>query len=154
MLVCKYLNLPVQVLSASQADLDSSGYSASVTDMHSTVFKNRVSLVLENVCLACDLLLRLPDKMHSRLKAANNWAAVFKWGIGFSSRSGFLEETSVKLLSLCSQELGLVDRDPAYVNPYRAVKAPVKKFEDPPPPAAKKERLKIKKGPILSNSEL
>ena len=78
MLVCKYLNLPVQVLSASQADLDSSGYSASVTDMHSTVFKNRVSLVLENVCLACDLLLRLPDKMHSRLKAANNWAAVFK----------------------------------------------------------------------------
>ena len=137
MLVCKYLNLPVQVLSASQADLDSSGYYSSVTDMHSTVFKNRVSLVLENVCLACD-----------------NWAAVFKWGIGFSSRSGFLEETSVKLLSLCSQELGLVDRDPAYVNPYRAVKAPVKKFEDPPPPAAKKERLKIKKGPILSNSEL
>ena len=142
------------MLASNHADLDSSGYSPTVTDMESTVFKNRVSLVLENVCLACDLLLRLPDEMHARLKAANDWASVFKWGIGFSSRSGFLEETSLKLVSLCSQELGLVDRDPAYVNPYRAVKAPVKKFEDPPPPAAKKERLKIKKGPRLSNSEL
>lgn len=49
--------------------------------------------------------------------------------------------------------MGLVERDPAYVNPYRVEKKPVKKFEDPPPPP-KKERLKLKKGPRLSNSEL
>jgi hypothetical protein len=116
--------------------------------------RDRLSLVLENVCLACDLVLRLPDSMHIRLRANPDWESVLKWGIGLALETGLLDESSLRLLSLASQELGLVERDPAYVNPYRAERKPVKRFDDPPPPAAKKERLKIRRGPRLSNSEL
>ena len=141
----------LQVLAVSKTDLESSGVVPGASNPSPQ--QERLSLVLENVCLACDLLLRLPDPMHERLKANPDWEAVLKWGIHFASNSGFLDDNSMKLLSLGSQELGLVERDPAYVNPYRVEKKPVKKFEDPPPPQ-KKERLKIKKGPRLSNSEL
>ena len=35
----------------------------------------KVSLVLENTCLACDLLMRLPDETADRLKANPAWDA-------------------------------------------------------------------------------
>lgn len=142
----------VKVLAVSKTDLESSGVIPGASNPSPQ--QERLSLVLENVCLACDLLLRLPDPMHARLKANPDWEAVLKWGIHFASNSGFLDDSSMKLLSLGSQELGLVERDPAYVNPYKTEKKPLKKFEEPPPPPRKKERLKIRKGPRLSNSEL
>ena len=40
---------------------------------------------------------------------------------------GFLDDSSQKLLSLTIQEQGLVNRDPAYVNPYRQEKKRQKK---------------------------
>ena len=143
---------PPQVLAASKSELASS--SATELSPISGPLHHRVSLVLENVCLACDLLLRLPDPMHLRLRANPDWEAVLKWGIGLAAETGHLDDSSVKLLSLGSQELGLVERDPAYVNPYRTEKKPAKKFEEPPPPPPKKERLKLKRGPRLAGAEL
>ena len=51
----------------------------------------KVSLVLENTCLAADLLMRLPDETSDRLKANNAWDAVFKWAINFALETGFQE---------------------------------------------------------------
>lgn len=112
-----------------------------------------VSLVLENVCLASDLLLRLPDQMHRKIKEVKDWVNIFKWAIDFSLETNLLDESSVKLLALASQELGLVEKDPQYINPYRTEKKPAKKFEDLPTPK-KKERKKLKKGPKMSRGEL
>ena len=110
-------------------------------------------MVLENTCLASDLLLRLPEEMARRVESNANWGTVFKWAIGFSSETGYLDDSSQKLLSLASQELGLVERDPAYVNPYRTVKKQHKRFVEPPQPK-KRERKKFKRGPKMSHSEL
>ena len=134
-------------------DLESSGYVAGLSTITPGPVMEKVSLVLENTCLASDLLLRLPEEMARRVESNSSWGTVFKWAIGFSSETGYLDDSSQKLLSLASQELGLVDRDPAYVNPYRQEKKQHKRFEEPPPPK-KKERKKIKRGPKMSHTEL
>merc|ERR1719204_952619 len=48
-----------QVLAVSKTDLESSGVVPGASNPSPQ--QERLSLVLENVCLACDLLLRLPD---------------------------------------------------------------------------------------------
>jgi len=142
-----------QVLSTGRVDLESSGYVAGLSSITPGPVMEKVSLVLENTCLASDLLLRLPEEMTRRVEGNSNWGTAFKWAIGFSSETGFLDDSSQKLLSLASQELGLVEKDPAYVNPYRQEKKQHKRFEDPPIPK-KKERKKIKRGPKMSRNEL
>jgi len=111
-----------------------------------------VSLILENVCLASDLLLRLPDQMSKRIKEKPERLEVFKWAVNFSIESNLLDDSSLKLLNLASQEMDFVEADPNYRNPYKVVKKPAKRFEDPPPPK-KKERKSFKKGPRMSHDE-
>lgn len=137
-----------QVLSSGKSDPELGAKIAS-----ETAVPEQASLILENTCLASDLLLRLPDQMHRMIKKVEDRVSVFKWAVDFSLETGLLDESSIKLLSLASQELGLVERDPNYVNPYRVEKKPAKRFEEPPPPK-KKERKKIKKGPRMSGGEL
>ena len=108
--------------------------------------------MLENTCLAADLLLRLPDEMAAYLQVNSKWDLVLRWAITFSLQTGYLEENSVKLLDLASQEIGLSSKRPDYVNPYKKVKKPAKRFEDPPP-EKKKERKKIQRGPKMSRSD-
>ena len=110
-------------------------------------------LGLENTCLACDLLMRLPDETADRLKANSAWDSIFKWAINFAVETGLLDESSQMLLNLASQELGLIEKQPNYINPYRKEKKPVKKFEDPPE-KKKKEKKKLARGPRMSGGEL
>ena len=130
-------------------DLENLGFVAGVTPFSGGPTIEKVSLVLENTCLAADLLMRLPDETSDRLKANNAWDAVFKWAINFALETGFLEENSQMLLNLASQELGLTERQPNYVNPYRKEKKPAKKFEDPPV-KKKKEKKKLQRGTRMS----
>ena len=51
------------------------------------------------------------------------------------------------------QELGLIEKQPNYINPYRKEKKPVKKFDDPPA-KKKKEKKKLQRGPRMSGGEL
>lgn len=142
-----------QVLSSGRVDLENLGFVAGGTPFSSGPTMEKVALVLENTCLASDLLMRLPDETSDRLKANNAWDSVFKWAINFSSETGFLDESSQMLLNLASQELGLIEKQPNYINPYRKEKKPVKKFEDPPA-KKKKEKKKLQRGPRMSGGEL
>ena len=110
----------LQVLSTGRVDLESSGYVAGLSSITPGPVMEKVSLVLENTCL---------EEMTRRVEGNSNWGTAFKWAIGFSSETGFLDDSSQKLLSLASQELGLVEKDPAYVNPYRQEKKQHKRFE-------------------------
>ena len=134
-------------------DLENLGFAAGSTAFSPGATMEKVSLVLENTCLASDLLMRLPDETSDRLKTNSAWDAIFKWAIGFSIDTGYLDESSQLLLNLASQELGLIEKQPNYVNPYRKEKKPVKRFEDPPP-VKKKERKKLQRGPKMSHGEL
>ena len=113
----------------------------------------KVSLVLENTCLACDLLLRVPDEFSDILKANTDFDSTLKWAIVFASDTGYLDDNSKTLLNLASQELGLIEKQDNYVNPYRKEKKPVKKFDDPPP-KKKKEKKKLVRGPKMTHNEL
>jgi len=136
-----------QVLASSHADknlkfqMDESGK-----------ISEKASLILENVCLASDLLLRLPDQMSKLLKETKERQEVFKWAVTSSIESNLLDESSLKLLNLASQEMGFVEKDPNYINPYKIPKKPAKRFEEPPPPK-KKERKSLKKGPRMTRDE-
>ena len=126
---------------------------AGLTPFSPGTTSEKVSLVLENTCLACDLLMRLPDETGDRLKANSAWDSIFKWAINFAIETGLLDDSSQMLLNLASQELGLIEKQPNYVNPYRKEKKPVKKFEDPPE-KKKKEKKKLQRGPRMSHGEL
>ena len=143
----------IQVLSSGRIDLENLGFSAGSTPFSPGPTIEKVSLVLENTCLASDLLMRLPDETSEKLKSNSAWDSIFKWAIGFSLETGYLDESSQQLLNLASQELGLIEKQPNYINPYRKEKKPVKRFEDPPP-AKKKERKKLQRGPKMSHGEL
>ena len=96
---------------------------------------------------------RLPDETSERLKANNAWDSIFKWAIGFALETGYLDESSQILLNLASQELGLIEKQPNYVNPYKKDKKPAKRFEEPPA-KKKKEKKKLQRGPRMSHGEL
>jgi len=142
-----------QVLSTGRSDLENSGFVAGLSSIEPGPVMEKVSLVMENTCLASDLLLRLPEEMTRRIESNSNWNSAFKWAIGFTQETGLLDDSSLKLMALVSQELGLVERDPSYINPYRQEKKQHKRFEDPPLPK-KKEKKKIKRGPKMSHNEL
>ena len=133
--------------------MESLGFVPGSTELLSEEILEKVSLVLENTCLASDLLLRLPDEMSSKIENNKDWLVTFTWALSFSEETSLLDESSLKLLSLANQELNLVERDPSYVNPYRQPKKQHKRFDDPPPPK-KKEKKKIKRGPKMSHGEL
>lgn len=142
-----------QVLSSGRVDLENLGFVAGEAEFSGDASMEKVALVLENTCLASDLLMRLPDETAERLKANNAWDSVFKWAINFSIVTGFLDDSSRMLLNLASQELGLIEKQPNYVNPYRKEKKPVKKFEDLPA-KKKKEKKKLQRGPRMLGGEL
>ena len=76
---------------------------------------------------------RLPDEIHKRMKVNKDLNLTIRWAIGYIKEWHSLDESTMKLLHLCAQELNLVDRDSDYFNPYRIVKKAAKRFEDPPP---------------------
>lgn len=123
--------------------------------------REALALVVENTCLASDLLLRFPHFMHKKLKSNQELDATYKWALGFTQEmaQSLLDVSAVRLMDLALQEMGLIERSDDYVNPYKKEDSgkrgePKKlKFADPPEPK-KREKKKFNKGPRLSRSEL
>jgi len=121
--------------------------------------RTALALVLENTCLASDILLRFPDYMLKKLAKDKEFDLKYKWGLGFINEtvSYVMDDATKRLFFLAGQELHENENDPNYVNPYKKPKVEPKKimFADTPPPKAdKKPRKKLKKGPRLTKSEL
>jgi len=143
-----------EVLTKNRVMLESSEFVPGLEMPKDEKIKDSLALVIENVCLANDLLLRFPDYIHARLDKKNDWKIVYKWSISFVSETNLIVDSSSKqLFHLASQEIGLVPKDENYVNPYRQEKKKHKRYEDPPEPK-KKKRKKLQKGPRMSQDEL
>ncbi len=91
--------------------------------------------------------------MHKRFGANKDLDLILKWSVGFVKEMSLLDDSTHRLLGLCSQEIGVIPKDPEFHNPYKIVKPAQKRFEDPPPPT-KKPRLKLKRVPKMSKTEL
>jgi hypothetical protein len=123
--------------------------------------RESLALVVENTCLASDLLLRFPHYFHKKLRNSPELDSTYKWALGFTQEmaESLLDTSAGKLMNLALQELGLVEMSEDYVNPYKKdlnekEREPKKlKFADPPQ-AKKKERKKLAKGPRMAKSEL
>ena len=119
--------------------------------------KTALALVLENVCLACDILLRFPNYMQKKLGLDNELDTMYKWGLGFVNEtvSYIMDKPTKRLFYLAGVEMSYL-KDSKYVNPYKKVESEPKKimFADHEPTVTKKPRKKFKKGPRLSKSEL
>lgn len=142
-----------EVMSRHRINLENAGFIPGDEFPEDENVRDSVVLILENSCLFCDIALRLPDEIHKRMKANKDLDLTLRWAVGYVKEWDSLDESTLKLLHLCAQELNLVDRDSDYYNPYRIVKKAPKRFEDPPPPQ-KKERKKLKRGPKMSKTEL
>jgi len=149
-----------EILSTNRITLEASGIAQAIEELpKDTKVKNALALVLENTCLASELLLNFPDYMHSFLTKNRDFDAVFRWSLSFSHgivTKSLVDEHTNKLYKLALMELGVLSKEDGYHNPYlQENEKPVKKldFADPPKPK-KKEKKKLARGPRLSKSEL
>ena len=123
--------------------------------------RTALALILENTCLASDILLRFPDYMLRKLAKDKDFDVMYKWGLGFINEtvSYVMDDATKRLFFLAAQELHFEsnEQDSNYVNPYKKPKVEPKKImftENPPSKPEKKPKKKIKKGPRMTKSEL
>lgn len=146
----------IQVLTTSKLKLESSDYVTGGAFPEDEATRDALSQVLENTAFFGEIVLRLPNIAHAVLNMNKAGAVMLNWALGFSNSTGLYDETTTKLIHLVAQELGLVEKDANFHNPYAAKK---QKATPPPVPAEptpkpKKPKKKIKRGPRLSREEL
>ncbi|ENN71050.1 hypothetical protein YQE_12261, partial [Dendroctonus ponderosae] len=91
----------------------------------------------------------LSNRSVAMLKTNNIWNVLLQWAISYCYQVKYLlDESTIKVLSLASQELNHVPRDPGYVNPYRRAQQKKNQLEEEQQ-LPKKKRKKLKKGPRL-----
>ena len=149
-----------EILSSNRITLQASEISQAVESLPAdTKVKDALALVLENTCLASEILLNFPNYMHTFLKQDREFDSVFRWGLSFTHgliTSSLIDEHTSKLYKLALMELGVLPKEDGYHNPYVVHdEKPIKKldFADPPRPK-KKVKKKLARGPRLSKSEL
>ncbi|XP_075544193.1 coiled-coil domain-containing protein 134-like [Dermacentor variabilis] len=145
-----------EVLTTSKLKLESSDYIPGGAFPEDESTRDALSQVLENTAFFGEIILRLPNIAHAVLNMNKAGAMVLNWAIGFANSTELYDETTTKLINLVAQELGLVEKDPNYHNPYAVKQAkaasPVPAVE--PVPKPKKKKKKIQRGPRLSRAEL
>ena len=149
-----------EILSTNRITLEASGMAQAIDDLpKDSKAKNALALVLENTCLASEVLLNFPNYMHKFLKQNRNADAVFRWSLSFSHGlvpRSLVDEHTIKLYKLALMELGVLPKEEGYFNPYvEQDEKPIKKldFADPPKPKQKVKK-KLARGPRLAKSEL
>jgi len=141
-----------EVMSRNRIKIENAGFIPGDEFPTDEVLRDSLSLLLENSCLFCDIALRIPDEIDRRLRERKDLNITLRWAVGYVKDLRMLDDSTSKLLSLCAQEINLIDKSPDYHNPYRIERKPQKRFEDPPP-TQKKERKKLKRGPKMTHSE-
>lgn len=99
--------------------------------------------MLENTCLAGDIILYFPDMSFRILRQLSDWRVTINWCIAFTRQvDHIVDDLTLKMLSLFNQEVNEDERTEDYVNPYW--ESSLKKTT--PKPKLKK---KYKRGPSL-----
>lgn len=144
-----------EVVSSLRVKLENSDYIPGGPFPQDENIRDALSQVLENTAFFGEIILRLPDIAHAVMKQDKASSLMLHWAVGFSNSTGLYDQSMSKMIHLVAQELGLVEKDPNYHNPYISKQAkttaPVAPEESPKP---KKPKKKIKHGPRLSRKEL
>ncbi|KAK7076992.1 hypothetical protein SK128_016002 [Halocaridina rubra] len=147
-----------EILEQSQIILREAGYVPGMDFPEDERVREALSQTLENTAFMGELLLHLPDVTHNILKSNKPWELLFTWGIFFTSESKFLDKNTSKFIYLVSQEMGVAEKDPLYVNPYAKQNTQNSKYRskgreaDSTMNKKKKPKKAFKKGPQLSRS--
>lgn len=146
------------VIQESRAQIEASGFIPGVSQFPTDEkARDALSNILENTALFSEILLRFPDISTTVLKLNNHWNVLLKWSIIFCNEAhNLLDQPTLKLLDLASQELNHTQRDPNYVNPYRKTAKVSNNNNNDANEDVKREKRKkrkeIKRGPRLTNS--
>ncbi|XP_064867004.1 coiled-coil domain-containing protein 134-like [Oncorhynchus nerka] len=82
--------------------------------------KEAYSHVVENTAFFGDVALRFPRIVHHYYDRNPDWGGLLRWGLRFCNLTGvFTGGAHQHVLSLMSQELGIIEKSPAFTNPYR-----------------------------------
>lgn len=138
------------IIQDSRAIIESSPFIPGVSEFPlEDNIRDALSNIIENTALFAEIILRFPDISISVLKTNNNWDILLQWGVAYCYQVKYLlDNSSIRVLSLASQELNHVPRDPDYVNPYRKAQQEEDKWEEEQK-KVKKKKKKLKKGPRL-----
>ncbi|XP_076295427.1 coiled-coil domain-containing protein 134 [Lasioglossum baleicum] len=113
--------------------------------------QSALSTVLENTALFGDIILHFPEVTQRILKAQPKWNTILIWSLKFTNRSRHLvDEKTIDLINLVTQELNITEREPGYFNPYRRLVEPRKENKG----TTKTKKEKRKRGPQMANIEL
>ncbi|KAL1509262.1 hypothetical protein ABEB36_004025 [Hypothenemus hampei] len=134
----------------SRAIIESSPFIPGVSEFPlDDKIRDALSNIIENTALFSEIILRFPDISISVLKTNNNWDIILQWGIAYCYQVKYLlDDSTIKVLSLASQELNHVPRDPNYINPYRKSQEEEERLEEEERKLRKKKK-KLRKGPRL-----
>ncbi|XP_013407620.1 coiled-coil domain-containing protein 134-like [Lingula anatina] len=118
-MVSKIFENLFQMLAASKLTLMQSGFTpGDPIPTKNMTLRDAHSHVLENTAFFGDIILRMPDISHKLIDKKKEWQLLIGWSVAFCNESKIFEGPNLKMLNLMAQEMNLVDRDPAYVNPY------------------------------------
>ncbi|XP_053194174.1 coiled-coil domain-containing protein 134-like isoform X2 [Scomber scombrus] len=111
--------------------------------------KEAYSHVVENTAFFGDVALRFPRIVHHYYDRNADWGGLLRWGLNFCNQTGM------------SQELGITEKSPDFMNPYRTERDDVlhtaeafqKILREEEKRRRKEEKRKeIRKGPRISRS--
>ncbi|XP_023685615.2 meiosis inhibitor protein 1 isoform X2 [Paramormyrops kingsleyae] len=124
--------------------------------------KEAYSHVLENTAFFGDVALRFPRIVHHYYDRNADWEGLVRWGLHFCNLTGvFAGGAHQHVLTLMSQELGITEKSPDFINPYRTerddmlhtAEAFQKILREEEKRRRKEEKRKeIRKGPRISRS--
>lgn len=124
--------------------------------------KEAYSHVIENTAFFGDVALRFPRIVHHYYDRNADWGALLRWGLRFCNLTGvFAGGAHQHVLTLMSQELGITEKSPDFINPYRTERDDVlhtvevfqKVLREEEKRRRKEEKRKeIRKGPRISRS--
>lgn len=139
-------------LHESRANLLAAELSPDFTEFPQEVqLADALAFVLENTCLAGDLILRFPDVSYRILGGNKGWYPLINWSSNFTRHvDSIVDDLSMKMLNLLRQELNEDERTEDYFNPYLEANQP---RPEPPKMHFKKARKRIRRGPSLSGKQ-
>ncbi|XP_005738008.1 coiled-coil domain-containing protein 134 isoform X2 [Pundamilia nyererei] len=124
--------------------------------------KEAYSHVVENTAFFGDVALRFPRIVHHYYDRNTDWSGLLRWGLNFCNQTGvFTGGAHQHVLTLMSQELGITEKSPDFINPYRTERDDVlhtaeafqKILREEEKRRRKEEKRKeIRKGPRISRS--
>nr|XP_022328175.1 coiled-coil domain-containing protein 134-like [Crassostrea virginica] len=145
------------VINEAKANLTTWGYLPGDPFPRNNTVRDGLSKVFENTAMFGDLVLRLPDIVHSIYDKNKEWQLLIGWCYWFCKESGVFDGTNGILLHLMAQEINLIEKEEDYTNPFtlkNQVKQQTESNDEKKENKIKKKKKERKKGPRITKIEL